>query len=293
MLTHIPGLKHGFSQRKGIEMRIKSLLKLLFVLISFGICSPLLAQRTVEEKQPRATNALLQDIEIYQIDQSCGQDRRCRIGKLRDKLRTRRVLEAKLEDEQLFKLMQRYESRRRSIYPRLENNLSLNYMSDINFSFTIPLSGINLLYHIDEHWQIDANYLAAIDAFDIYTAASGYYFNEMYQIRAGINYMNDLTPFSSYYGLAFAYSYMEDSFSGSGAVESPAHVIYLNYGWDWQFVTGFHMRLGFYYAVPMYIGLRYAGNKENITDVDRNAVIEKISTAIYGLGLCFQLGFSF
>ncbi len=261
---------------------MKLLLQVSFFLM---ICHAIaFAQTMVEEKKLRSASYLLNDLDVYQIDQSCGKDRRCRIGRLRDKLRTKRILEAKLEDEQLFKLLMLYETKKRSLYPRLEDNLSFNYIADINFSLKSPLIGLNIMYSLDEHWQVDADILNVSSSFD----AGDYYFYNGYQFRVGMNYLNDVSVFSSYYGVAFAYTELNDY-----DIESPAHTIYLKYGLDWQFITGFHMRLGLYYAVPLYIGLRDSNSKQNVAEPEKSATTAEIASALYGLGMYFHLGFSF
>lgn len=265
----------------------------LFVYDSFAYAQMQAPQYEQVQRDPKK---VLNELEFDKIVQNCGQDRRCRIARLRDKLRTQRILEAKLEDENLGKVLQFYEQREKTLYPRLTRTKTINYMFDSNFSFESPFTGFQLGYLLNEYWQIEGMFL--LQGSSMYSKNSAVYdnFTSGYQYRMGITHLNSLENSTSYYGLSFAYMHMESEgyyTPSEFKQESPAHLLYLNYGYDWLFPTGFHFRIGSYLALPLYIGLRNQDSQVNADPEVKKAFVSQFSSYYLGLGICFQLGYSF
>jgi hypothetical protein len=248
------------------------------------------------EQVQRDPKKILDEINMDKIVQTCGQDRRCRIARLKDKLRMQRILEAKLEDAHLAKVIEFYEQRERKRYPRLSRTKSINYMIDANSSFESALTGFQLGYQLNEYWQIEGMML--FQGAPMYTDDSALYDNFIggYQYRMGLTHLDSLETSTYYYGLSFAYMYMESEgylIFSSPKQESLSHLIYLNYGYDWLFSSGFHFRLGTYLALPLYIGLRDQDSKVNADIAFKTAFASQLSSYYLGLGFCFQIGYSF
>ena len=284
-------------------------LSILFSLLAVSSHIPLYAAPSSPPKvQPPSAHA------------KCGQDRRCRIERLKRLTQAQRESALKMADFRAYRFNEENDQREKSAYPRINKPFNV----DINYFLWV--AGFSASYQLSAHFQ--TRFEAGVGLYSD-TSERASRFIDFYSddgintFRLNITYLNSQDALSSYVNLGLSYligiaEVYDSNASASGGVlgqlggiisnttginlggsnggptsgvgEFEAHLASVGAGFDYQHQSGFHARLGLSYTRPIFVGHRDADGRQNLPTKQS---AEDWTSDILDLSIDFLLGWAF
>lgn len=200
-------------------------------------------------------------VEDMTAQEACGQDRRCRIERLKRRNRARRHARMLEEERELEAQIDQFQEEELEDYPRLDRPFS----ADLRFS-RFGLLGLSAGYTFFGRLRAELQF-AHHPNYDVFTTVDSREFSgsqTMHWVVPGLVYFFTDGVFAPYGGLSFVYgfgSYEEfgptevggDDSRPEGAVDTEYHAVELKSGVDYQMrEMGAHLRFGLAYRPLIY-----------------------------------------
>lgn len=244
----------------------------------------------------------------------CGQDRRCRLERLKLLNQKRKQSQARGQDRRALKYQENIDKKYLRITTREQRPLlfDLDFMVADYFSG----SGIATSWQWLKHLRLNASYVFNCSLHGYYDYDTEYNFDGSCY-KGGVRYLFGTKNFSTYieaYGMQMIVDGNIYTYNNNGAVsgggfedifdftpepqftddyidgELEAHLLGLGTGFDWQTEKGFHLRLGVSTHYVLFASLRDKSSRANLTD---NEIEALIVDNVLALTVDFSLGYAF
>ena len=246
--------------------------------------------------------------------EQCGQDRRCRLERLKLLNQKRKRSQAQGQDRRALKYQDNIDKKYLRITMREQRPLlfDLDYMMSDDFSG----SGIAVSWHWLKHLRLNASYVFECSLNGSFDYDTEYNFNGRCY-KGGVRYLFGTKNFSSYieaYGMQMVVDGDIYMYNNNGAVsgggfedifdftpepqftndyvegELEAHLLGLGTGFDWQTEKGFHLRAGVSTHYVLFASLRDKRSRANLTNNEIESFIVDDALALI---FDFSLGYAF
>ena len=244
----------------------------------------------------------------------CGQDRQCRLERLKILNQKRQQSRAQVTDQRVLNDQEQIDQKYLRKTPRELKSLAFDFESMVGGSF--QASGLGASWQWQKHLRLMGSYLfncnmRNYNSFDFEYNFQGRCF------KGGVRYIFSIKNFSSYaevYGMQMVvdgnivlYDYGNPNFVSNlealfgieadpqtstnyldGELES--HILGLGVGFDWQAKNGFHLKVGVSTHYILFASLRSKETRANLTDSGMETLI--VDDAL-SLIFDFSLGYAF
>ncbi|MAD61725.1 MAG: hypothetical protein CMH49_09500 [Myxococcales bacterium] len=243
--------------------------------------------------------------------EQCGQDRRCRLERLKLLNQQRKQSRAQGQKQRTLKFQEDINKKTLRITPRELRPFLLDLDVLSNPSFTG--SGITISWQWLKHLRLSGSAMFTCNLNSTYNDNTDYYFDGRC-FKGGVRYLFGTKNLSSYidvYGMHIVvdgelsfYNTYNDNYDGgffefasepqltdhyvSGELES--HLIGVGVGFDWQSKKGLHLRFGLSTHYLLFASIRNKETRANLTDMEIESLI--VNDAL-SLTFDFSIGYAF
>ena len=258
------------------------------------------------------------DTNKYRVEQrtareQCGNDRRCRLERMKELNRKRRMSAEKGRYARAINFQNKLDKNKLILEPREAKTIGIDL--DVMTSNDFVASGFSLTWQWLTHIRLMAAYYSVCEI-NKYEAPSFNYYDDGRCMKAGLRYFNQTDAFTTYfdiYGLhvrmegvlsgfdnynewiePYFDPFTEESYNNLGVMtaegELEAHILGLGVGLDWQHASGLHLRGGVSTHYVLYASHRNPSTRANLETRDLAPVM---MNEILAIVFDFSVGYAF